>query len=139
MNRLRTVLIEGIIEAADVLPEGHVDEVVDTAADCEAEVTEGPQGGDPGGTGGEVILKGRANEIYNFFLVTRWSYSFVFFQYPLGLAKVFHTLVSMAYCQNVEIFTNSDRSTSQLYHSRFVILFNIHLFQCMSSNGFKHF
>ena len=46
------------------LGEGHIDEKVDTAADGKADVTGGPQDGNPGGTCGEVVLKGRANEIY---------------------------------------------------------------------------
>ena len=64
MNLYNIVKLE--IDAASApaaLVGGHVDEVVDATADGEAEVTEGPQGGDPGGTCGVVILKGRANEI----------------------------------------------------------------------------
>ena len=45
------------------LGEGHVDEVVGTTADGEAEVT-GPLVGNPGVTSGEVFLKEKANVIY---------------------------------------------------------------------------
>ena len=62
------------IDAADALGEGHVDEIVDTAANGEADVTGGPQLGNPGGTGGEVILEERYYDIYTnkYFVVIKW-------------------------------------------------------------------
>ena len=71
----------GFIDAADALGEGHVDEIVDTAANGEADVTGGPQVGNPGGTGGEVILEERYYQIYTnkCLVVTKWFCYLIFF------------------------------------------------------------
>ena len=61
---MRTILIWHFVEAEAAVGAGHVDEIVDTAADGEADVAGGPEDGDPGVVGGEAILQGRTNEIY---------------------------------------------------------------------------
>ena len=54
------ILFEHLCQTDDlctlaVLPEGHVDEIVDTATDGEAEVTEGPEEFHPVGVDGAVL------------------------------------------------------------------------------------